>query len=281
MRAAHSRIADCMPAEQQVQPGVDHARVRVAGGTLNVALAGAGPPLILLHGWTLDHRVWAPQIMALGAHHRLVMPDRRGFGQSTAPPDLARECDDIDALADALALSRFAIAGMSQAGVITLAYASARPERVVAAITLGSPLAGTVPGGDQLDRDRWAAMVRDGRIAEVRSQWLLHPLLQSASTQGRRLLEQIVSDYDGRDLLSPSRLPTVSATQLHGLAMPLLAIVGAQDSSWRHDVARALGQMVPAGSVAQIAGAGHLANLCQPDRFNTLVHEFLLPFEKE
>ena len=51
----------------------------------------AGTALVLLHGWALDRRAWQPQFGELASRFRLVAIDRRGFGRSTAPPDLATE----------------------------------------------------------------------------------------------------------------------------------------------------------------------------------------------
>ncbi|MDP4605462.1 MAG: alpha/beta hydrolase, partial [Erythrobacter sp.] len=105
--------------------------VAVDGGTLSVALAGdqalTGLPVILLHGWTLDHRMWAPQVAGLGRAFTLVMPDRRGCGRSTAPPDGAREAQDVIAIADALGFARFAVVGLSQGAVVALDLARRYP----------------------------------------------------------------------------------------------------------------------------------------------------------
>ena len=97
--------------------------VEVEGGTLPIAIAGDGRPLILLHGWTLDHRMWEPQMASLGKHYRLIMIDRRGFGCATAPPDLAAETEDIATVANALGIDSFALAGLSQGAAVALDFA--------------------------------------------------------------------------------------------------------------------------------------------------------------
>src|SRR5690606_18355591 len=53
-------------------------QVSVEGGSLAVETIGVGPPLILLHGWTLDRRMWMPQIAALARRYQLIAYDRRG-----------------------------------------------------------------------------------------------------------------------------------------------------------------------------------------------------------
>lgn len=254
----------------------DDVLVPVGGGDLAVALTGEGPPLLLLHGWTLDHRVWTPQMAELGSGHRLIMPDRRGFGRSSAPPDLSQECDDINRIADALALDRFAVAGMSQAGVIALAYAIGNPHRLDALVTLGAPLTGTVPGSDRIDHERWSNMAHTGQLAAMKAEWSQHPLMQTRTPESQALLRRIVADYRGLDFQNPSALPSISVEQLRQINVPMLALAGANDSPWRQMVARFLGNTVPAGRSHLIGDAGHLANLCQPEKFNARVTEFLI-----
>ena len=253
--------------------------VVVDGGALSVASCGDGPPLILLHGWTLDHRIWRNQLDALGAHYQLIMPDRRGFGQSSAPPDLAREPSDIDQIAAHFGFQKFHLLGMSQAGVLTMAYALTRPDKVHAMVTLGAPLTGIVPGEDRIDRDRWREMVRDGHISDVRAEWLAHPLMQGLQGGSRHLVEDIVADYSGVDLLAFSSLPAISSDQLGSLEMPLLALAGAKDTAWRVSVARFIANAAPAGSFGTIADAGHLANIDNKERFNAQVIQFLKLFD--
>ena len=69
------------------------------GNLISVTIAGEGLPLILLHGFPLDHRLWLPQLDYLSNHYRVIAPDLRGFGQSTLteePYSLGDLADDIE-----------------------------------------------------------------------------------------------------------------------------------------------------------------------------------------
>ncbi len=61
--------------------------VNIPGARLWTELGGDGQPLILVHGFTLDHRMWDPEIAALRAKYRVLRYDERGFGQSSLPSD--------------------------------------------------------------------------------------------------------------------------------------------------------------------------------------------------
>jgi len=95
------------------------------GVTLNVALAGnpAHPPVILLHGFPESHRTWREVAPRLEGRFFLVMPDQRGFAGSDLPQDVDAYktdllIDDIFALADVLAIERFALVGHDWGGAI-------------------------------------------------------------------------------------------------------------------------------------------------------------------
>ncbi len=252
-----------------------HGEVDVGDGVVKVALAGDGPPLIMLHGWTLDWRMWQPQIDALAQHFQLVMPDRRGFGMSTAPPDLAREADDVERIADFLGLERYALIGLSQGAAVALDCAHKHGWRINCLIASGAPLPALVERDEVIDIARYAAWAQEGDLAAMRADWSLHELMRHDNPATSALVDQILGDYAGRDLLSPSALPGVPRDALAHLPMPVLAMTGASDSVWRRDCARALADLAPRGRSALIKGAGHMANLDNPAGFNEVVGEFL------
>lgn len=254
---------------------INHREVDLGDGSLAVASTGEGPPLILLHGWTLDWRMWTPQIGALAAQHTLVMPDRRGFGRSSAPPDLARETDDIARLADEFGFDRFALLGLSQGAAIALDYAQGDDHRLSALVASGAPIEALVPRAETLDIARFERWASDGDLDAIRSEWLSHPLMRRENPETAHLVGAILADYDARDLAAPSRLPPPRPDALANLSIPVLAMTGSGDTPWRRACARALADTVPQGSFALVEGAGHLANLDRPDSFNRTVRGFL------
>ncbi|OYY90990.1 MAG: hypothetical protein B7Y45_04655 [Sphingomonas sp. 28-66-16] len=249
--------------------------IDVDGGALAAVVAGAGPELVMLHGWTLDHRNWQPQL-TLADRFRMVMPDRRGFGHSTAPADLAREWRDVDRVAGE---DRFVLIGLSQGASVALDYARHRPERLAALVLVGAPLHNVVV--DDLDeeilpRARYAAMVGAGELAAMKIEWAAHPLVRT-NPDARPLLEAMLASYDGRDLTVAPRAIAITGADITALPMPVLAIAGAGDTGWRRRVAQFIGATAPHGHVVIIDDAGHLCNLDNPHAFNTILSDFLTP----
>ncbi|MCL9982664.1 MAG: alpha/beta hydrolase [Erythrobacter sp.] len=252
-----------------------HGEVAVAGGSVPIFMAGEGTPLILLHGWSLDHRMWRPQIADLAKDFFLVMPDRRGCGGATAPPDLAREAEDVIAIADFLGFDRFALAGLSRGAVVALDVARRHGSRITGLVVSGAPLPALVAREEVIDLDRFRTLAAAGDLERLRAEWSRHPLMETHSPAARALVFDILADYDGRDLLMPSDPPGFPREVLAMLAMPVLAMTGAHDTLWRRECARVLAAVAPRARHIEITGAGHLANADNPAAFNAAVASFL------
>ncbi len=250
--------------------------VDVGDGVVPIAMAGDGPPLILLHGWTLDWRMWLPQVEELARDFFLVMPDRRGFGRSTAPPDLASEADDIQTIADFLGFERFALLGLSQGAAIALDCAHRHGWRISSVIASGAPLPYLVERDEVIHLDQYEVWAHAGELDKMREHWSAHELMRHDNPQTSALVDAILADYDGRDLLKPSLLKGVPKDALEHLPVPLLAMTGTGDSAWRRACAKALAGTVPRGAHGEVEAAGHLANLDNPQEFNRIVRDFLL-----
>jgi haloacetate dehalogenase len=119
-------------------------RLAVGDVTLNVARAGAGPPLLLLHGYPQTHAMWHRVAPRLAADFTVVAPDLRGYGDSDAPPSdpshLAYSkramAQDMAALMAALGFERFAVAGHDRGARVAHRLCLDHPGRVTRAAVL-------------------------------------------------------------------------------------------------------------------------------------------------
>lgn len=253
--------------------------VAVPGGAIAVEQAGQGIPVVLLHGWAVDRRIWAPQIEALAGCFHLVAPDRRGFGASTAPPGLTLETGDLLTVLDRLGIEQAVIVGMSQGGRVALRFAVTHPERVLGLVFQGAPLDGFAPGPrdeESIPTDLYRALVRQGRLARMKEMWREHPLMRVVEAPARARLDALLADYDGRDLLQPE--PDVApplADALGEVTAPALVVTGALDTPWRQLVGDAIAYGLPHARRERIAGAGHLCNLTHLDAFNQRLAAFV------
>ena len=111
----------------------EHRTLAANGGHFHVAMAGQGPPLLLLHGWPEFWRTWEAVIALLTDRFTLVAPDLRGFGDSSKPDGpfgADRHAEDMLALMDALGLDRIGVVGHDVAGAVMQVLARRAPQRL-------------------------------------------------------------------------------------------------------------------------------------------------------
>ena len=100
--------------------------------------------ILLLHGNAESGLAWYGWVPKLARHYRVVRPDMRGFGRSTAMPadfpwTLDRLIDDFCALMDELGVARFHLVGAKIGGTVARAFAARRPDRLITLTLVGTP----------------------------------------------------------------------------------------------------------------------------------------------
>jgi pimeloyl-ACP methyl ester carboxylesterase len=137
--------------------GVTHRTVVARGLRFHVAEAGAGDPIVLVHGWPQHWWMWRHVVPLLAPHARLVMLDLRGFGWSDAPPgpyDKQTLADDLLAVLDALGLERVRLMAHDWGGWSGFLACQTAPERFEAFLALGTPRPAGRPSPRQM-REIW------------------------------------------------------------------------------------------------------------------------------
>jgi pimeloyl-ACP methyl ester carboxylesterase len=249
-------------------------RAKIVGGELAYDSFGEGRPLVLLHAFPFDRRMWAATARALG--RRVIAPDLRGFGESALRPfTIADLADDVASLLDALALGRVAIGGLSMGGYVALAFAHrhrARLESLVLADTKAGP---DTPEAKQARGEAIALVQSQGAAAYLEKQLprLVAPGASEAVRNDVRRLgqqrpEAVVAGLEAlRD--RPDRRP-----ELGSITCPTLVMVGTEDALTPPAEARAMVQAIPGARLAEVPNAGHLANLEAPEAFAATLATF-------
>lgn len=257
--------------------------IDVRGGRLPIYADGDGTPLLLLHGWPLDTRMFQPQWDAFARTHRVIAMDRRGFGLATAPSNLHEELQDIDRVIEALELEQVHLLGVSQGARIALRYAITRSDRVASLILQGAVVDGIrVPESDaeRIPLDQYAQLARDGRIADVRQLWLDHPMMRLGEDRARehKLLRRILDDYHGHDLIhyepGAYRIAMDMEAALSTLQVPVLLLTGENETDARKAHADMLIKHLPQCTEIVLSPGGHLSNLINSRDYNSAVIHF-------
>lgn len=253
----------------------------VNGTHLYFEIAGEGHPLVLIHGNTLDVRMWEDQIEAFAAKYQVIRYDMRGFGRSALPTtESYRPADDLQALLSFLGVAHAHILGLSRGGVVAIDFALAYPDMIDTLIAVDTALR-EFPWqafGELTAAVRSAAATSG--IEAARECWQSGALFAAALEQPRiaARLAEMVADYSGWHWLNqePVRLLEPPPTeQLHTIGAPTLVIVGERDMPEFHAIADLVHQRVPQASKVVMPGVGHMSNMEDPARFNRLVLDFL------
>ena len=109
------------------------AAAQVTTGTSPAGLyyeaSGAGDPVVLIHAFSVDRRMWAPQIAALETRFRVIRYDLRGHGKSAAPSEPYAAHEDLLSVLDAVGVSRATLIGLSAGSTLAIDFALAHPDR--------------------------------------------------------------------------------------------------------------------------------------------------------
>ncbi len=258
---------------------------RTSGGPMTHGEKGAGPedPLVMLHAFPLNRRMWAPQVEALSAKRRIITPDYPGFGRSPRPPaqpDVRYYAEQVGDLLDSLRLERAVLCGLSMGGYVAFACMRLFPERVSALV-----LANTRPDPDseeikQTRRDLARKVAEEG--VGVLPGLQMERLLAPKTLEKRKAVVEYVRDIilesspDGVVAALGAMRERPDSTDLLGeIRVPTLVVGGAEDTISTPEVMEAMAAKIPAAAHVTLEGAGHLSNLEAPDKFNAALTGFL------
>jgi pimeloyl-ACP methyl ester carboxylesterase len=251
------------------------------GTTIGFRRSGTGPPLLLVHGTTADHRRWATISPRFEPDFTVYAMDRRGRGMSGDSPeyDLLREAEDVAAVVDALNEPVFVL-GHSFGGLICLE--AARLTDGISRMILYEPDAPTEGPSFPLEVvDRIQALVARGEseaaievlfreivkmpepeLGSYRQLPMWKVRVQLAGTVARELA-----------LYQTYRLKT---ERFADLQTPTLLLVGGDSPSFSRQVNEALDALLPNSKIVVLAGQGHIAMDTAPELFAREVRRFLL-----
>jgi 3-oxoadipate enol-lactonase len=271
---------------KMIQPNSSKSlRLKCAdGGWLHYTSAGEGAPVVLIHGFGLDLRMWDPQWRAFAQRHRVIRYDLRGYGVSSLPGGTYSHVDDLLALIDFLGAGPVHLVGLSLGGRVALRVAVQAPQAVRSLTLADAALDGHVWTDDWLQR--WRAMTetaKRGNLNGAKKLWREHILFEPANKNPKLAasLDLMVDRYSGWHLAHPdpgSSPQTPVAQVLPSISIPSLVLVGELDLPDFRAIAQRLGQEMPQAELQTIAGSGHMSNMEAPQAFSELVLGFLQRF---
>lgn len=227
---------------------------------------GQGPPLVLVHGYPLDHSIWHETASLLGSSFDVILADLRGFGESSAPEQeygMAEMAADTAGLLDHLGIERAAVAGHSMGGYVALTFAHAYPERTSALGLVSCQVGADTPEGRER-RFATAKQVQEQGVEPV------------AASMAEKLSADLRLRAYSQDLIRQQRPEGIigalkamagredATAWLVGFKFPIIVVHGDADALIPVERAREVKSAVPTARLTELPGAGHLPMMEDP-----------------
>ncbi|HEX6846557.1 MAG TPA: alpha/beta fold hydrolase [Chitinophagaceae bacterium] len=256
--------------------------IRIDDLSVAYTRAGKGPVLVLLHGFTVDARMWELQIDTLSKNFTVIAWDAPGAGQSSDPPDAFRLSDWADCLAgllDSTGVKKAHIVGLSWGGILAQEFYHRHSDQV-SSLILADTYAGwkgSLP--ESIAEERLAACLRDASLpaSEMVPKYLAGMFSDSPIPEVQNKLAKIMADFhpSGFRLMAiASNIDTRNI--LPTIRVPTLLIWGDQDKRSPISIAHQMQEAISGAKLEIIKGAGHVSNLEAAAQFNKIVKDFCL-----
>jgi 3-oxoadipate enol-lactonase len=253
----------------------------VASGTTASGLfyeqSGAGASLVFVHAFSVDRRMWEPQVAAFEGRYRVIRYDLRGHGRSAAPAAPYAAYEDLREVLDAVKVERATLVGLSAGSEVALNFALAYPARVDR-LVLASPGL----GGYKVPPLPWATAVFQaagrGDAAAAAALWGETPIMAVRRNRaaGERIKTIVVENsrlwtYQRNERpMSPAAIG-----RLRDVTVPVLVVTGDADLPHILDIARVIAGGVAGSRHVTLPGVGHMLNVDDAPAFNDALSTYL------
>jgi pimeloyl-ACP methyl ester carboxylesterase len=263
---------------------------RASLATVDIAYLdrGAGSPVVLLHGFPLDHTMWSAQVEAISTTHRVIAPDLRGFGQSTlgdADPakgvTMEQYADDVASLLDAVGVPEpIVLAGFSMGGYIAWQFVRKYQDRLRALIQVDTRAAADTDEA-RSNRLKMAENIHawgSARVAEMMGPKLFAAGRFEENPAIVQELRQVVASTSPDAIACAQRGMTTRpdmASFLPSIRVPTLVIAGVEDALTPASEAREFAAKIANSQYVEIADAGHMTTMENPQAVSDAMVKFV------
>lgn len=259
--------------------------ININAGKLYYESSGDGETIVLIHGFTLDRRMWDNEFSELSKRFRTIRYDLRGHGKSSRVSENFSHVDDLVALLDTLNVKKTHLIGLSLGGWIATDCSIADRDRIHKAILIAPyyPLSKKHPFDDRIVQH--ISIARQGKLKDGLSRWLDDPLFQPASEHEalKAKLREIVlvghAELGDGALFVNADKQTSSAREANktpsDIRCPVLCLVGKRDLPRFHAVADYFSETIPDITVVTVPDSGHMANMENPGFVMAQINGFL------
>ena len=233
---------------------------------------GKGDPIVLIHGFALDSRVWKEQVKKLSETNTVVTYDLRGFGKSSLPVGKYSHHDDLHALLKQLNIKKTKLVGHSFGGEIAVNFALEYPEEASSLVLISSSLGGVK--GDSKEWEELQELGRRGDMEGLRRRILQNPTFKNLEKEEKELVEEIVQDYSGYHFQNTDPREYINSSErLSELSfLPIRVVMGENELEIQKEVAEIFKRELNIKTEI-ISDSGHMVILEKQDEVSDLIRE--------
>jgi len=231
--------------------------------------SGQGIPIILLHGYPLDHTIWQPLIPFMNKEARLIMPDLRGYGQSPVTDGIYSMqllAGDVLNLMDELEIRKAVLAGHSMGGYVALSFAQAFPKRLSGLALVASHCFKDDPEKAKGRLETASRVEQTGQIDFIVCSML--PNLTAEPRHQKKLEEMMLKakPKSVSGILRGMAERETTCSVLHEMVQPAVIIAGGKDRLIPIEHAKKMAAVMRNSWLEVIPEAGHMPMLEAPEK---------------
>jgi len=242
--------------------------------------SSAGIPVIFLHGFMLDRRMWTFQVERIGQAHRSIFVDAKGHGLSDCPESgygRDERVEDLLLFADILSLERFHLIGFSMGGSTALGFALTYPERLQSLTLVAAPLARHrffkwVSRLDTIAREQGADVAKKAWLNYIMPYYAPAELHEVGKMMHQMIVDQPLAVWN--DPLRGKYHTESDNERLQQVSTPTCVIAGDKDRVFV-EMAAIMNERIPSVERHIITSSGHMVPLERPELFNNIALQFL------
>lgn len=233
-------------------------------GNINYEVKGEGDPIVFIHGFGLDSRIWEKQVEELSKTNKVITYDLRGFGKSSLPNGRYSHSEDLHELLKEINIQNPKIVGHSFGGEIAVEYALRYPNEVNNLVLI-SP-----SRRDVKVIQEWHVYLELGRAGDIeglRKRILGNPTFKDfkEGSKEMELIKEIINEYSGFHFMNRDPREIIEGTQeLMNIPCPVEVVIAERDEEPQKEVAKRFKEEI--GVEARvIPNCGHIAILEEPE----------------
>ena len=278
-----------LTGEQLRQRYPDQTYMSIDGVSLRYRQIGLGRPLVFLHGFLEDSRIWRQVTPGLTYGNTVYELDLMGCGLSEKPQDqtydIATHVRQVRTFIETFHLENIILAGHDFGGIVATAYALRYPDNVHKLALMSTPLSsdplslnvrllgirfvGEALSGDwMLRRILKDGVLQPDAMSDAKVQEYLEPYQHDPGA--RRAVLKLLREFNLNQVIEREILP-----KLDKLAMPTLLVWGGQDPYTTMDLARQLDVAIPQADLQVVTNTGHYLLEERPEQVRAILKEFI------